>query len=367
MRVLHCAETVRGGPATVLRQLVQGQQAAGLDVHVLVPAEHAGDLGELPGLAVHEFHRTRRDARSLLRFATVFILTLRRTRPDVVHLHSSFAGAICRPALLLLRPLSRPKVVYSPHCWSFVSLHRRVTRTAAIAVERLLARSTDRIICGSRFERAAGRAVAPEARLVVVPTAVEAPLAITDPRQEAASDTGRVRLAFVGRLDEQKGFDLLIRAARRLPPDAYEIVVVGDFVRGSGDRPALPNLMYLGWQDRVQLAEVFRSVSAVVMPSRWESFGLVAMEAMSYGTPVVASDTCSLPELVHDGLTGWLFTSEDVDDLVRVLHQVPATPLPAMVSACISKYEQHTSDVMVGHCLRAYEDPRYTSWPLGAA
>ena len=58
------------------------------------------------------------------------------------------------------------------------------------------------------------------------------------------------------------------------------------------------------------------------MPSRWEAFGLVAIEAMKYGKPVIVSNRGALPELVQDGMNGWVFNMGDKSDLVSVLQNV---------------------------------------------
>ena len=61
----------------------------------------------------------------------------------------------------------------------------------------------------------------------------------------------------------------------------------------------------------------FSNADLLIMPSRWEAFGLVAVEAQSYGLPVLASRCASLPEVVLDGKSGLLFDVGSVDDLVR--------------------------------------------------
>ncbi|MGB7537157.1 MAG: glycosyltransferase family 4 protein [Anaerolineales bacterium] len=118
-------------------------------------------------------------------------------------------------------------------------------------------------------------------------------------------------VGFVGRLTRQKGVDVLLRAFAHVEkriPDA-RLVLAGD----GPDRPALEQLarslglrrvMFLGW--RADIADIMADVSLLAVPSRWEGFGLVALEAMALGKPVVAARVSALPEIVVAGETGLL-------------------------------------------------------------
>lgn len=60
----------------------------------------------------------------------------------------------------------------------------------------------------------------------------------------------------------------------------------------------------------------------VVVPSRWEGFAMVPLEAMSYGLPVISSDATSLPEAIKHRVTGYLFKSESASNLTDVLDKL---------------------------------------------
>jgi glycosyltransferase involved in cell wall biosynthesis len=133
---------------------------------------------------------------------------------------------------------------------------------------------------------------------------IVAPNAISDPGLQ--NSKRREGLLCAARLDASKGQDVLIRAAAH-DPDLPDITFVG----GGPQRTALETLArslgvadrcrFIGRLQRPQLLALMASSVAVVVPSRAEAFGWVAIEAMSAATPVVASDTGGLSEILRGG------------------------------------------------------------------
>lgn len=118
---------------------------------------------------------------------------------------------------------------------------------------------------------------------------------------------GKRRFLFVGRLDRQKGVDVLLKAMRLLPDDAFAYVVAGGQVVSAEKSFNTPdNVVVTGWVSREQVQAYIQSAEVIVIPSRWEGFGLVALEAMRSSRPVIASKVGGLKDLVIDGCTGWL-------------------------------------------------------------
>jgi len=131
---------------------------------------------------------------------------------------------------------------------------------------------------------------------------------------------GTPMLLSVGRLVQQKGHDVLLSAMTRpvLASTGAVLVLVG---RGEHE-DALRTFASTSLPGRVVFAGVRSDVPAlmaaadlVVMPSRWEGFGLVAAEAMTAGRAVIASRVSALPEVVEDGVTGHLVPPDDADAL----------------------------------------------------
>jgi glycosyltransferase involved in cell wall biosynthesis len=342
VKVLHVAETAQGGVGSYLEEIVPVQAARhGADsVRVVLPREHAAHFKRLPPTLLQTFEIAgARRMRCMLRMAGVVWALVRRWRPDVVHVHSTYAGFVLRPLLALLP--DRPRVVYCAHGWAF---DRRapdwLNRTVA-SVERIWARWSDAIVCISRHDHdSALRAGIAARRLSVIVNGIgDLPRAAADAPPAGRWPAAALRVLFVGRLDRQKGVDVLYEALRRLG-DRAAAVVVGSAVVADG--PAAeppPNVHVTGWLSRDQIGALYEAAQVLVVPSRWEGFGLVALEAMRCGRAVVASRVGGLPEVVQDGVSGALFEPEDAAALADVLASLSEARLHAMGRAGRQRFE----------------------------
>jgi glycosyltransferase involved in cell wall biosynthesis len=354
MKVLHVAESIKGGCGTYLNEIVPLQvRALGEHrVRCLVPREHAAQLPHVDPALVRTFDRPGRLG-GLPRLARDIDRLVRAWQPDLIHAHSTFAGALVR-ALSVLRRL--PPIVYCPHGWVFDVEQPRAARWATEWAERLMAPRSARIVAISEAERRRGEAagIAPR-RLVVVPNGIHAEA----PAASAPWDTPRLRVLFVGRLDRQKGVDVLVEAAQPLG-ERVSVRIVGDaVVAGKRMHPGTDAgpIEYLGWQDAAGVAAQINACDVVVMPSRWEGFGLVAVEAMRAGKAVWASAVGGLLEVVEDGVTGRLFPVGDVAALRALLAQAERTTLQRMGEAGRQRFLAHyTSDRTHAGLLRLYAE-----------
>jgi glycogen(starch) synthase len=143
----------------------------------------------------------------------------------------------------------------------------------------------------------------------------------------------RGRILYVGRVDDRKGIETLIRAVSRLTPE-YSLDIVGrgghDYVEslrtlaadcGIGER------VRFGVADRSELRAKYAAADACVFPSEWdEPFGLVPLEAMACGTPVIASGTGGSAEFLHDGGNCLRFTPGDPDSLADAIRRLAESP-----------------------------------------
>ncbi len=150
-------------------------------------------------------------------------------------------------------------------------------------------------------------------------------------------------LLFVGRIQPLKGAAVAVRTlARLLPdhPDAHLVVVGGPSGPHGVDEVARITALVddLGLHDRVVfvpprphelLSTFYRAADVCLVPSRSESFGLVALEAAACGTPVVASDVGGLRSLVDHGRTGYLVEEPDPEAYAAWVRQILAEPLLA--------------------------------------
>jgi D-inositol-3-phosphate glycosyltransferase len=341
-----------------------GVDAGGQNVHVAALARQLGRLG------VEVLVSTRRDDPSLPRFAALapnvvvhhvdagppypiakddllpymdaFAADLsrvwRRWRPDVAHAHFWMSGLAAVDAG---RPLGIP-VVQTFHALGVVKRRHQGERDTSPAerqdVERRLLAEVDRVVatCTDEvFELV--RLGAEIDRVKVVPCGVD--LGHFRPEGPAEPRTpGVARLVVVSRLVERKGVGNVVTALARVPEAELAIA-------GGPDEADLPNdeearrlrrlaeaagvadrVRLRGRVDRADLPALLRSADAVLCVPWYEPFGIVPLEAMACGVPVVASAVGGLVDTVVDGVTGIHVpprSPDDIADAVRCLLEEP--------------------------------------------
>jgi glycosyltransferase involved in cell wall biosynthesis len=326
--VLHVAEVIKGGICTHLRDLIELQRISfGADrITVVVPASQVAELAVPAGVRVVNFRDGPNRILNAGRAAAAASRLVRLQPPDIVHIHSTFAGAALRPLLALLR--SNTAVIFCPHGWAFFRDLSPLVRLLVQRFERLCSHWCEAIVCVSRHERlsAVQAGIATE-KLVLVQNGL--------PRQRPEAEPmvlewpeGARRILFVGRFDRQKGVDVLFEALRQLGDDAFAYIVGDSLHTTLGALP--PNARYAGWMTPSGLESCYRSAEVMVMPSRWEGFPLVALEAMRAGLPIIASSVGGLPEIVEDGETGILIPPNDVSALVNSIRRLAPERLKQM-------------------------------------
>jgi len=341
-RIVHVAQTIAGGIATIFEEMAPHQTAAfgKANVHFVVPVGSEAHLPSLDRSQIVTFDATSRSPAALLAFGRAASAAIARLDPDIVHLHSSFAGALVRA--LLPRRAKRPRIVYCPHGWAFGMECASLKQRLYAAIERRLARRTDLIIVNSQSEHElALRFGMPRDKLQLVNNGI----AWRPPVNRGEGDA-KLRVAFIGRHDRQKGLDVLLDTINRfgLPNIDFHIVGAGILDGPSSGRPGQqPNLTFHGWLDRQAIDELLAGMDAVVMPSRWEAFGLVAIEAMRAGVPVVASDRGALPDIVRDGIGGHIFDLDDPGALGRRLASLDRAALDNLRQSARARWESEFS------------------------
>lgn len=331
MRVLHVSEVIKGGICSYLREIIALQRMTfGPEcVAAVVPSTQSDDLPTPPGVALITFDDIDNRVVNALRLARKAWEIIASFDPDVLHIHSTFAGAVLRP--LLAWRGCRARIIYCPHGWAFDRDLGPIVARCVRLLEWQWSRWCDAIVCVSDHERLAALRIGISAtKLVLIRNGIprHAPKA---PPTTVEWPDARLRLLFVGRFDRQKGVDILLGALRELDGEAFAIIA-GDSLR---DRvgPLPQNAKNVRWLTPPQLEAHYRSADAVVMPSRWEGFGLVAVEAMRAGVPVIASNVGGLAEIVVDGKTGMLIEPGDSASLTRAVRSLRVLPLREMGAA----------------------------------
>ncbi len=169
---------------------------------------------------------------------------------------------------------------------------------------------------------------------------------------DAIAPSTAPRLVNVGRLCAQKGQLLLIEAAGRLAQEGldFELVLAGEgemrgvIERAVADRQLGSRVRITGWIDSGAVRKELLAARALVLPSFAEGLPVVLMEAMSVGRPVVTTRIAGIPELVREGVDGWLVPPGSLDDLVDALREclkAPPERLEQMGRAARLRVQEH--------------------------
>jgi glycosyltransferase involved in cell wall biosynthesis len=231
---------------------------------------------------------------------------------DIVHTHTAKAGVLGR---LAARARKVPAVVHTIHGFPVHPGMSRTTRRALLAIERLAARCADRVIavCEANAGEALALGIAKPEQLAVIVSGVPTPAVVAGDRARGRAELGLPEHApvvgTITRLMEQKApLDFVATARRIVAADpAAHVLVVGDGpLRAEVDRAAAhePRIHLLGFRDDVP--DLLAAIDVVAFSSLWEGLGRALTEAVLAGRPVVATAVNGVPDLVVDGVNGYL-------------------------------------------------------------
>jgi len=221
---------------------------------------------------------------------------------DVVCLHFSSAWARV-PFLVRLRAMTTARVLLVEHTYTRNFERLAVPSPARFrAMLRLSYRLAGEVVAVSEGQAAWIREVglvAPDRLTVAHPASACGHLAALAPPKPHA---GPLRLGFIGRLAHEKGVDLLLEAMRRLPPGTAVLSIAGSGPKEAALRQQAADVASVAFAGTVlDHAGWLASIDAVVAPSRWEAFGLVALEARMAARPVIVSGIDGLAEQLAAG------------------------------------------------------------------
>ena len=286
---------------------------------------------------------------------------------DIIHSHYWMSGIA---AASLSDGWAGSPIVHMFH--TLGEMKNRIARTDEeregayrIEGEKQVLRRVDRVIVATIAELTQLRFLykADAKKLVVIPPGVDVSHFYPIPADEARSYIGLKpedrMILFVGRIEPLKGVDTLLEAMSCLQMKEsrpVHLAIIG------GDPAASPEMMnaemarlknlcevlgldqsvvFLGVRDQDKLPYYYSAAEVVVMPSHYESFGMVALEAMACGTPVIASEVGGLAYLVRDGETGFTIPAEEPETLCEKLSWLlNDDELHAKMSAQAAAYAQ---------------------------
>jgi glycosyltransferase involved in cell wall biosynthesis len=257
---------------------------------------------------------------------------IRRARIDLVHAHMHHANLYGR--LAAFRE-GVPAVISVHNTYVRSKIHRRI-------LNRWLARRTSAILAGSEAIRddIARYDGVPPGKIRVVPYGVDVeqfygPSSRGEAREKLGLPKERFIVGTVGRLEEQKGQKYLIEAVGRLRRERKEmtLAIIGsgreeNRLREQAMRESVGDaVLFLG--TRRDLPELFRAMDVFAFPSLWEGFPIALLSAMAAGLPVVVTPVGGVPEVVKDGVNGWVVPAGDPAALAGAIWRVHEDPAGA--------------------------------------
>ncbi|HWS23548.1 MAG TPA: glycosyltransferase [Anaerolineales bacterium] len=267
---------------------------------------------------------------------------------DIIHSHYWLSGL----AAELLREEWQVPIVQMFH--TLGELKNRIAKsvdeyegTYRLDNERRVMATVDKIIAATPIEKEQLKEfyLADERKITVIPPGVNLdhfyPIDTDEARDVIGIPKRDMVFLYVGRIEPLKGIDTLLRALAcmnsKREVDHASLIVIGGNPNDTPEKMGAEmvrlqtlcsdlclnrTVLFLGKKDQAYLHYYYSAADALVMPSHYESFGMVALEAMACGTPVIASNVGGLSFLIKEGITGFHVPNGDPEALCRKLSMI---------------------------------------------
>jgi len=337
-----------GGPALHVAYLTAGLADRGYDTTLVAGTVGRGEesmafVTEAKGVRVEvidELHRNIspfRDARAILRLAQL----IRRERPTILHTHTAKAGAVGRLAALLAGPARPPIVVHTFHGHVLRGYFNPVASRGFRVLERVLAHTTTMLVAVSPEvqEDLVRLHVAPASKFTVVRLGIELNQRVGDD-QAARVHTRRLLgigdepfvVGWVGRMTAVKQTDVVVRVLGMLVERGVDarLLLVGDgpdrddLERYAHELGVIKRCLFLGYQEHV--ARWYNAIDALLLPSVNEGTPVSVIESLAAQRPAVATKVGGTPDVIRDGVDGFLVDAADGEVLAERLAELARDP-----------------------------------------
>lgn len=318
--------SVPGGVQAHIDDLAKYLMASGHDVEVLAPASDASNLPSYVNFAGAPIAISYNGSVARLAFgfgpAKRVQTWLREKNFDVLHIHEPLTPSVSALA-----------------CWSasgpiVATFHSSMDRSRILSAGYGLAQTVlEKVTCRIAVSELARNTVVQHVGgdAVLIPNGIE--VSNFSEVEPMGGERNPKRIAFLGRFDEpRKGFQILVEALEVLISEIPDLELV---VAGPGDETAaiesLPTSLqsrtsFLGRVSDEEKAAMLKSAAVYVAPNTGgESFGIVLLEAMACGTPVLASDLPAFTRVLNYGAAGVLFENQNAADLIVQLRELLAS------------------------------------------
>ena len=329
------------GVAEYVRQLVFNMDRSRFSFTVACLSEggveFAAELSQIPGVQAfsHDMKRYRIDPLSDAKVFFQLARYIRKGEFDLIHAHASKPGYLARVAAIG----TGIPVLYSPHGFSF---HQGVSRPKSwiyAFLERLVAPFTRFIITVSDGERELARQyrVGSDSLFVVIHTGINpepfrSEVEISQQKKMLGIPIAAPVVGAVGRLSVQKSphdFVQMAAIVHQRQPDVHFMWVgtgpLDSDVRALCHNLGLDSIVHFAGQ-RKDVPILLQILDCFVLPSRWEGFPIVVLEALASGTPVVATDIPGTREAIEHGRNGWLAPAGDYEALAEFVLDILENP-----------------------------------------
>ena len=318
-KVLHIAQSA-GGVAEYLYMLLKNFNSTEYENVLIVSEDYKNQIKRFEPYIknIYVVPMTRNinpkvDINSIFRIKKI----IKEERPEIVYLHSSKAGAVGRLALLFD---FKTKILYNAHGWYFNAEIGKKKKIFFAFIEKVLAIKTNKIIniSNAEYESALKYKIAPKKKMCIIENGIDfsrfanSDMYRTETRNKYDIDKNDIVIGVVGRLSEQKDPMTTIRVFKMIK-DKYsnaKLMMVGsgeleDEVRSFAKSNNIDNdVIITGWIENVE--KYIPAFDIAILPSKWEGFGLVIVEYMACGKPVVASNVGGIANIIEDGKNGFL-------------------------------------------------------------
>lgn len=336
-----------GGPALHVAYLSAGLAERGYETTLVAGSLARGEgsmafVAEQRGVQIEHVDALSReisplrDAVAILRLARL----MRELRPHILHTHTAKAGAVARLATMLAGGARPPIVVHTFHGHVLRGYFGSFQTTAFRLLEWWLARRTTRLVAVSPQVRddLVALGVAPAEKFAVVRLGIELEERVTSERSREEArralgiPNGRFVVGWIGRMTGVKRTDDVLEGLRRLRERGVDacLCMVGDgpdrdhVEQRAHDLGVVRHCLFLGYQEDV--APWYQACDAVILPSANEGTPVSVIEALAAGRPVVATAVGGVPDVVRDGVDGFLVEPGDLDGLAERLARLAADP-----------------------------------------
>jgi len=342
-KILHIVEAFGGGIFTFLVDLVNATENE-YDITIAYGKrretpenfrEYFSD--KIQFIEIENFTRSihlKRDWKAMSEVKKI----MKKLQPDIVHMHSSKAGAIGRIAI---RAKGR-KLIYNPHGFSFLkkddsALKRGIYKT----IEKLLTFRKCTIVGCSQGEYEEAKKLSKNAVCINNGINIEKLKEETKGLQEKQIDFKHLKICTVGRIGYQKNPQLFNQIAEAFPDIQFTWIGEGEL----RETLTAPNITITGWKERKEVLQILNENDIFILTSLWEGLPISLLEAMYMKKLCVVSDCIGNRDVIIDGENGWI--RKDLEAYKQVIKQLNNTKIDILKQNCYDNVVMKYNNVIM--------------------